>query len=303
MRRTSFVLLTSVLIVLLGGTGLAIAQEVSPVSSPTANGDIADRFDVGGRSLYLECHGQGSPTIVLEGGSGSATTDWRTFSRELTTVARVCAYDRANVGQSDPDPGGVRTAADVVADLHALLERAGVPGPYVLAAHSLGGLFSRLYATTYPDDVAGLVLIDGLPLGFDDRWIALVPANERAAVRDNVRGPSGPEHIDYFASEDEVAAAQPSAVPTIVITHGLVEGELWDGSIGPMFPPTWPIDQMEALWQDLQRMQAQDLGGRLVVAEASGHFVFFSQPELVIASIGEIVQAVHDPASWATPAA
>jgi len=116
-------------------------------------------IDVGGRSLHLRCSGSGSPTVVLEPGAGlmSSTLGW--IAPAVARETRVCVYDRAGHGWSEPadsPPDGAQTATD----LHTLLERGEVPGPFVLAGHSFGGLYVQSFAAQYPDDVAGLVLVD-----------------------------------------------------------------------------------------------------------------------------------------------
>jgi pimeloyl-ACP methyl ester carboxylesterase len=119
-------------------------------------GSIRGSFDVGDRSLYIECVGAGAPTIVMETGLGGDHSAWEQVVPDLRGANQTCTYDRANVGESDQAPTP-RTSADVVADLHGLLEAAGIPAPYVLVGHSFGGISMRLYASTYPDDVADLV--------------------------------------------------------------------------------------------------------------------------------------------------
>jgi pimeloyl-ACP methyl ester carboxylesterase len=145
------------------------------------NEDFIGLVDIGGgRKLYLECRGQGSPTVVLVGGLRASTEDWSMTGTSAPAVfpavakfTKVCAYDRPgtpvgeNPSRSDPVPQPT-TAGDAVADLHALLGAAGGSAPYVLVAHSYGGLIARLYAATYPDDVAGLVLVDVLSEGLQD---------------------------------------------------------------------------------------------------------------------------------------
>ena len=150
-----------------------------------ATGRYSGRFDVGGRKLFLYCTGSGRPAVVFEGG---VTTDWVNVQSAVSRFTRACSYDPANGywGRSDPAPTP-RTAKDVVADLHALLAAANVPGPYVLAGHSNGGLFVQLYASEYPNAVKGLVLIDAVTADYYARRIALLrkllpPAAWRAAV-------------------------------------------------------------------------------------------------------------------------
>lgn len=115
--------------------------------------------DVGGHRLHLHCVGSGSPTVILEGGKGGTSLEWSLVQPELAATTRVCAYDRAGTGWSEPGPMP-RTPERVVAELHALLAAADETGPYILVAHSLGGRYARLFAAQYPGEVAGLVLVD-----------------------------------------------------------------------------------------------------------------------------------------------
>jgi pimeloyl-ACP methyl ester carboxylesterase len=162
--------------------GLAGQAWIGPLSlsgcggdSTARAGDFTQRVAIdGGRQFYLECRGTGSPTVVLEAGSGNSGGIWSQVpagpgEAVLPAVARftrVCAYDRPGtyllpdvLSRSDP-VAMPRSARDIVLDLHALLRAADVPGPYILVGHSFGGMVARLYATTYPRRIAGLVSID-----------------------------------------------------------------------------------------------------------------------------------------------
>ena len=119
----------------------------------------AARVDIGGRSIHLSCGGSGGPTYVLEAGAVGVSDLWQWVRAGLQEYARVCAYDRAGIGASDPSPDGFVPAA-VRRDLKAALDAAGERGPFVLVGHSLGGIFVRAYAAAYPADVAALVLVD-----------------------------------------------------------------------------------------------------------------------------------------------
>ena len=116
-------------------------------------------YDVGGHRLHLNCTGTGSPTVVLLNGLGETSPEWAWITTAVTADTRVCAYDRAGQGWSD-DAAGPQDGAAIAADLHTLLERAKEPGPYVLVGHSSGGPYAMTYAARYPDQVAGLVLLD-----------------------------------------------------------------------------------------------------------------------------------------------
>ena len=115
--------------------------------------------DVGGHKLHVHCTGSGSPTVVLEPGQGGSSSDLGWIAPALAGDSRVCVYDRAGRGWSDP-ADGPQNADRIAADLHTLLDRAQVPGPYVLAGHSFGGLYTLAFAARYPDQVAGMVLLD-----------------------------------------------------------------------------------------------------------------------------------------------
>jgi pimeloyl-ACP methyl ester carboxylesterase len=125
-------------------------------------------YDVGGRRLHLDCTGTGSPTVVLENGLGSTSPNWARVTAGVGPTTRVCAYDRAGQGWSD-DIGAPQDAVAIAADLHTLLERAGESGPYVLVGHSAGGTYVMTFAARYPDEVAGMVLLDSMsPYEFTD---------------------------------------------------------------------------------------------------------------------------------------
>jgi pimeloyl-ACP methyl ester carboxylesterase len=116
-------------------------------------------YDVGGHRLHLDCAGAGSPTVVLENGLNEISALWDAVATQVSRTTRVCAYDRAGQGWSD-DADGPQDARQVAGDLHVLLARAGVHGPYVLAGHSSGGTLALTYAARYPAQVAGIVLLD-----------------------------------------------------------------------------------------------------------------------------------------------
>ncbi|MDX6302163.1 MAG: hypothetical protein QOF53_3377, partial [Nocardioidaceae bacterium] len=156
--RTRVWLLNPVLVMLVL---LALAGGYEAIGHATAP-TVAMRgqlVDVGPYRLHLQCTGSRGPTVVLEPGGGGSAASLGLIAPAVARDSRVCVYDRAGRGWSDPatsPPDG----AQIATDLHTLLHRAHVPGPYVLAGHSFGGLYVRAYAAKYPDEVAGLVLVD-----------------------------------------------------------------------------------------------------------------------------------------------
>jgi pimeloyl-ACP methyl ester carboxylesterase len=149
--------ITTLLVFAVGG-GLAT---VSSAAGPSAAAPTGRLIDVGGHRLYIECNGSGSPAVVLQSGLGESSSYWSRIAPTVAASTRVCVYDRASHGRSDET--GPQDGIALAADLHTLLERAGVSGPHVLVGHSSGGAYVRVYADRYPDQVAGMVLLDAQP--------------------------------------------------------------------------------------------------------------------------------------------
>ena len=189
--RVSFWLLSPALVLLLlaslGGAS-ATLQTALADDPPSMPGELVD---VGDHRLHLSCTGSGSPTVVLLGGMGETSAAWGLVQPAVAGATRVCSYDRAGQAWSDSATGPA-DGRQVAADLHALLDRAGEPGPYVLAGHSVGGPYAMVFAAEHPADVAGLVLLDSaspvqftaLPdyagaYSFMERATALLPVLQR----------------------------------------------------------------------------------------------------------------------------
>jgi pimeloyl-ACP methyl ester carboxylesterase len=159
LRRLAIGLLLALAI--LGSVGV-IYQAAASAADRRAFPPPGQLIDVGGHRLHLFCTGEaapGRPAIVLEALAGGFSSQWGWVQPELARRARVCSYDRAGYGWSEPAPE-LRGLGEAAADLHTLLELGGVEGPYLLVAHSIGGLYVRQFAVQYPSEVAGLVLLD-----------------------------------------------------------------------------------------------------------------------------------------------
>ena len=289
-------------------------QAASSNAGPTAaHGNFARRVAIrGGRKLYLECRGTGSPTVVLEAGTGDLARIWRlaplgpgqAVMPAVARFTRVCAYDRPGtyllpdeLSRSDA-VAMPRSARDIVRDLHALMDAAHVPGPYVLAGHSFGGMIARLYATTYPRKVAGLVSIDAQ----NERFVAaykkfLTPEQYAAAVLN----PPPPSGLEWYSAIErlslEVSAAQMRQaqadtplhrMPLVVLSHS----KTLPNPFG--FPDDWPIEALERAFQRSQDKLARLVpGARHVIAARSGHYIQLDQPRLVTREIHRVVQQVR----------
>ena len=274
--------------------------------------------DVGGYRLHINCAGTGGPTVVIDAGAGDWSASWSSWVQPgVAKTTRVCTYDRAGMGWSDPGPLP-RTAGRFADELHTLLQRAGIPGPYVLVGHSSGGLTVRLFAHSYPAEVAGVVLIDsmnprpGTPAApatppqarAGDLSLLTLPA--RIGVLRLLAGPlrlkSGlsPEMADAYVAYsvaprqlqtsllDENAGigsslAQASAVtslgdlPLIVVSRGLASDADW-----------------QRLQADLLRLSSRS---EQRFADRSGHNVQIDQPEAVVGAIVAMVERVRGQAA------
>jgi pimeloyl-ACP methyl ester carboxylesterase len=159
MRWTGKAILWLVVALLVPAVVGAIYQVIATARAERAHPPPGELVDVGGHRLHIHCVGQGNPTVVLDGGTGEMSAHWVLVQREVSDTTRVCAYDRAGMGWSEmgPEP---RDAKQISGELHTLLTEAGIEGPYVLVGHSFGGLYMQTYATRYPDEVAGVSLVE-----------------------------------------------------------------------------------------------------------------------------------------------
>src|SRR5262245_52057806 len=135
----------------------SMVTAAQPVNQPSA--PPGKWIGIGGYRLHLNCSGNKGPTVVLIAGAGDFSFDWGLVQPGIAQFARVCSYDRAGFAWSDPGPTP-RTMKQEAFELHLLLAAAGIKGPYLLVGHSLGGLIARVYFDQYPQEVAGIVLVD-----------------------------------------------------------------------------------------------------------------------------------------------
>jgi RTX calcium-binding nonapeptide repeat (4 copies)/Alpha/beta hydrolase family len=224
-----------------------------PTPEPTPSPPPGQKIDVGGYSLYLECAGSGSPTVILEAGQSapSATlpiAGWRSVRSSLASETRVCAYDRAGLGASDARPTGVAaTGATFAHEFRTLLANAQIPGPYVLYGGSLGGLLILSHTVRYPSEFVGMIFA-------------------------NAVGPGGyqfglPEPIDTRAEASELLDATFGDRPVIVLDSDFTS----DGA-------------------DLARRSTNSMW---VSARGIGHIIPAEAPQLVIEAVRLVVASVR----------
>jgi pimeloyl-ACP methyl ester carboxylesterase len=177
---------------------------------------------VDGHQMHINCTGEGSPTVVMDAGLGGWSLDWSTIQPELAQFTRVCSYDRAGLGWSKPSTEP-HDAQHAVHDLHSLLANSGEIGPFVLVGHSNGGLRVLLYAHTYPQAVAGVVLVDPTPRATDAERVAFLSLTEQAeylALLQGVKTDLETGGFDFFGL---MQVLRPFGIPRL-LTDTLLQG-------------------------------------------------------------------------------
>jgi pimeloyl-ACP methyl ester carboxylesterase len=257
--------------------------------------------DIGGYRLHLWCTGEGAPAVILDTGLGGTTAAWGFVQPDVARFTRVCSYDRAGLGYSDPGPSP-RTARRIASELAELLARGGIRGPLVLVGASSGGFNVRVFASDHPERVAGLVLVDAshedqphelprlarfvpllstvgalrlLGISFGVSIESLAPSTQKFARATSFRA------AGYQAAADEIMHIRESAsevrssrrklsIPVVVVTGGR---------------------GADATWRDLQRDQITlSQRGCQMIAQQSGHVVAIDQPEVVVDAIRRVVE-------------
>lgn len=276
------------------------------VDSTTANQrrtpSLDKLVDVGGYRLHINCTGAGSPTVILDSGLGVPYYTWNPVQPQVAKFTRVCSYDRAGIGKSDPGPIK-RTSMQIVTELHTLLNNGGIKGPYVMVGHSFGGINVRLYTSQFQREVVGMVLVDSshedqppVDLAYDAkalRWINYCRSLAQSQVKASNKYPTGvfskeqaQQYRSCGGSNGEVAAFRESQAQARAAQHNLGNMPL------VVLTHSWPY---RSWWSAHEELTKRSSNGSHIVAEHSGHFIHKDQPELVTDAIRKVVeQARHN---------
>jgi len=274
--------------------------------------------DVGGYRLKLNCIGVGTPTVILEAGFGDLSVEWRTVQSEIAKFARVCSYDRAGYGGSDPGPIP-HTSLQIATELNALLRNAGELPPYVLVGHSFGGYNVRVFNGLYPNEVAGIVLADATQEDqyelLPKAWNAISAAQLRHCERQLryafllvdlgigrlMLKAQGADHGSYLilqtkylrARASELEQIQTSAEqarradhisdkPLVVLTAA--------ENTDDMGLSAQDFADFQRIWIDVLQMRLAHLStrGRRIMVERSGHDIPTDRPDAIVDAVREI---------------
>ena len=327
-------LLAAIVALVLAAAVPALASSRSPNDSAKGNPgkgnsghnkDFAGLVDIGGRQIYMECQGKGRPTVVFVAGAQDRADTWSTTQKPseqavLPAIAetnRVCAYDRPGTllstgdgiddfekSRSDPVPQPT-TLQDHVDDLHALLKASGEgKRPYVVVGHSMGGAVSRLYATEYPEEVSGLVLVDPTP----HEAANLIKEEEWELWKPLLGGPPSEEALKLYPalewSDNDRNLAQASAAKKLQPMPFIAFQSDEPFDFAPFVEDgTLPMTLEEAeqfrillynAWHDtIGEWVSQVPGARFIDDPDSSHYIHQKQPNLVTNAVREVVEAAR----------
>ena len=291
---------------------------------------VGHRVDIGGRSLNIFCSGEGGPAVVFESGLGLSGYSWIFVQREVAKFTRACWYDRAGYAWSDPGPYP-RDSVAVSHDLHRLLQAAGVPGPYVLVGHSLGGFHIRVYNRLYPTEVAGAVLVD-TSYEYETNAIPTHTVTDLPSVvfhfgvwaaeivyrvglarlfsePPNMQGiPKGFTPQDWIAAhafQERRLAETAKEIYVQCKEEAMAAGGFGDWPLIvltaalPSKVGTSPVEERkylaeQSIWVEIQANLARlSTKGRQVVVHDARHTIHYDRPDVVIRAVREVVEEVR----------
>jgi len=309
------------LLALAGALYQAIATHLDASRLP----EYGRLVDVGGYRLMLNCTGVGKPTVILEAGWGDVTVEWRAVQPEIAKFARVCSYDRAGYGGSDPGPMP-RTSLQIATELHTLLRNASEKPPYVLVGSSFGGYNVRLFNGLYPDEVAGIVLADAtqedqyelLPKAWNAISAAMLKHGERlerysffvvhlGIGRLMLRAQGGSDDGAYLILQSKYLKARTSELREIRVSAEqarvadhisdkplivLTAAENTDTTLSNGLSKQ-DFEAFKRIWVDDLQMRLAQLStrGRRIMVSRSGHDIPSDRPDSIVNAVHELCSA------------
>jgi pimeloyl-ACP methyl ester carboxylesterase len=284
-------------------------------------------YQVDGKTMHIYCTGQGSPTVVLEDGLGNDWTIWAKNQPVLSQVTRVCAYDRAGFGYSEPR-AGVRDSNAISHELHGLLQAAGINGPIILMGHSIAGIHMRNYTAAYPQQVVGIVFIDGstpqqdkyMPAELEKKerqYIAVLFPAVKIATEIGLMRALGqcsdvPKGMEGYALWLKADACHPSQITASVnemnavavsgdeTVHAGPFGSLpilifsQDPSMHTPLLDATTSKQMSEIWNGMQEnLKKLSTNSRRIIAKGSTHYVQVDRAELVNREVTSFIEQVR----------
>jgi pimeloyl-ACP methyl ester carboxylesterase len=280
-------------------------------------------IDIGGYSLHLYCTGEGSPTVILESGFGAWSTDWVAVQPDLSKITRTCSYDRAGLGWSEVGPAP-RDPEHIAMELHTLLAKAGITGPYILAGHSIGGKHIRMFTELYPDEVSGLVFVDARhesaePVGRtpeqnqQDREAYKSSLNFYRVLRDSglvrIFGvpltrmlipdvENVPDDVLYenglFGVRESTLQAMIAESPATTYSDDQLRAARPLGNLPVVVLSAGKALQQVSNWEDVQKnLVALSNNSRWTIVENSLHNIMFDDPQAVITAVQDVIQSAQ----------
>ena len=234
------------------------------------------KVDVGGHGLQLLVGGQGSPAVIFEGGFGTGIASWSSVQKDVAAFTQTVSYDRAGLGQSDLGPKP-RSAKQIATELHAALQKSGVKPPYVMVGHSFGGIYVRVFADMYPNEVIGMVLIDPSQESFND-WLGKNQPDRLKAAESNIAKAGEGVQAEFTAVDTSYSQARVAKVPPGIPVTLLTATE--DESM--------PADGRKVWIEKHKEWLATVPGSKHIIVEKATHFIQGQQPGLVIEAIKQV---------------
>ncbi len=298
------------------------AQDTTATPPPTGK-----LIDIGGRRLHISCVGSGAPTVITESGSSSFSIEWALVQGKVAPLTRICSYDRAGFAWSDRGPEE-NTVEETMDDLHHLLRAAALQPPYVLVGHSIGGMYVQAYQRRYPDEVAGLILVDATPeedLGYswngkDTPGIFLTYDQLASVYAPYLKNPPPPLELPtvvdtpYNKLPPDLQRAEIWAErlwrSRVDMPHSWISAESWRQEFvalrkrrlaAPQALGNLPLIVLrrgrrttDVLNQREADLMALSSVGKLVVATESDHEIQLYQPDLVAQAIRDVIGEIHE---------